>query len=156
MVDLLGGWFIIMSRISKQQSSSDEPKKTRRQRRSEMSPEKREFLRNFVGMYDIKTAADLQDAVKDLLGDTIKDMLEEEMNEHLGYEKYKHSDNPDSRNGYKSKEIMSSAGSITIDVPQDRDSAFEPKVVKKGHYKPAARSAFKNILSRRSMRGRLP
>ena len=25
-----------------------------------------------------------------LLGDTIKDMLEEEMNEHLGYEKYKH------------------------------------------------------------------
>ena len=122
-----------MSRISKQQSSSDEPKKTRRQRRSEMSPEKREFLRNFVGMYDIKTAADLQDAVKDLLGDTIKDMLEEEMNEHLGYEKYKHSDNPDSRNGYKSKEIMSSAGSITIDVPQDRDSAFEPKVVKKGH-----------------------
>ena len=121
-----------MSRISKQQSSSDEPKKTRRQRRSEMSPEKREFLRNFVGMYDIKTAADLQDAVKDLLGDTIKDMLEEEMNEHLGYEKYKHSDNPDSRNGYKSKEIMSSAGSITIDVPQDRDSAFEPKVVKKG------------------------
>ena len=112
-----------MSRISKQQSSSDEPKKTRRQRRSEMSPEKREFLRNFVGMYDIKTAADLQDAVKDLLGDTIKDMLEEEMNEHLGYEKYKHSDNPDSRNGYKSKEIMSSAGSITIDVPQDRDSA---------------------------------
>lgn len=49
-----------MSRISKQQSSSDEPKKTRRQRRSEMSPEKREFLRNFVGMYDIKTAADLQ------------------------------------------------------------------------------------------------
>ncbi len=71
MVDLLGGWFI-MSRISKQQSSSDEPKKTRRQRRSEMSPEKREFLRNFVGMYDIKTAADLQDAVKDLLGDTIR------------------------------------------------------------------------------------
>ena len=104
-----------------------------------MSPEKREFLRNFVGMYDIKTAADLQDAVKDLLGDTIKDMLEEEMNEHLGYEKYKHSDNPDSRNGYKSKEIMSSAGSITIDVPQDRDSAFEPKVVKKGQSTPSSR-----------------
>ena len=36
-----------------------------------MNPEKREFLRNFVGMYDIKTAADLQDAVKDLLGDTM-------------------------------------------------------------------------------------
>ena len=120
-----------MARVSKHQSSSDEPKKIRRQRRPEMSTEKRAFLRNFVGMCDIETAADLQDAVKDLLGDTIKDMLEEEMNEHLGYEKYKHSDNPDSRNGYKSKEVISSAGSISIDVPQDRDSAFEPKVVKK-------------------------
>ena len=102
-----------------------------------MSPEKREFPRNFVGMYDTKTAADLQNAVKDLLGDTIKDMLEEEMSEHLGYEKYKHSDNSDGHNGYESKEIMSSAGSFTTDVPQDRDSAFEPKVVKKGHYKSA-------------------
>ena len=60
-------------------------------------------------------------------------MLEEEMNEHLGYEKYKHSDTPNSRNGYKSKEIMSNAGSITIDVPQNRYSASKPKVVKKGH-----------------------
>ncbi len=121
-----------MARVSKQQSSSDEPKKTIWQRRPEMSLEKREFLRSFVGMYDIKTAADLQDAVEDLLGDTIKDMLEEEMNGHLGYEKRKHSDNYDSRNGYKAKEVISSAGSISIDVPQDRDSAFEPKVVKKG------------------------
>ena len=56
-----------MSRVNKQQSYSEESKKAGRQRRPEMSPEKREFLRNFVGMYDIKTAADLQDAVKDLL-----------------------------------------------------------------------------------------
>lgn len=120
-----------MARVNKQQSSSEKSKKAGRLRRPEMSPEKREFLRNFVGMYNIKTAADLQDAIKDLLGDTIKDMLEEEMNEHLGYEKYKHSNNTDNRNGYKSKEVMSSAGSITINVPQDRDSTFEPKVVKK-------------------------
>ena len=120
-----------MSRVNKQQSSSEESKKAGRQRRPEMSPEKREFFRNFVGMYNIKTAADLQDAIKDLLGDTIKDMLEEEMNEHLGCEKYKHSNNTDNRNGCKSKEVMSSAGSITINVPQDRDSAFEPKIVKK-------------------------
>ena len=70
--------------------------------------------------------------LKDLPGDTIKDMLEEEMNERPGYEKYKHSNNPDSRRGYRSKEVVCRAGNVTIDVPQDRDSAFEPKVVKKG------------------------
>lgn len=78
------------------------------------------------------------------------------MNDHLGYEKYKRSDNPDSRNGVKQKEISSSLGSLKIVVSQDCNSTFEPKVVKKGHYKPAARSAFKDILSRRSMRVRLP
>lgn len=34
--------------------------------------------------YDIKTAADIQDVLKDLLGRTIQEMLETEMNEHLG------------------------------------------------------------------------
>lgn len=62
-----------------------------------MSPEKRKSLCNFVSIYDIKTTEDLQDAVRDLLGDTIKDMLKEETNELLGYEKYKHSDTHDSR-----------------------------------------------------------
>ena len=47
-------------------------------------------------------------------------MLEEEMNERPGYEKYKHSNNPDSRNGYRSKEVVGIAGSITIGVPQNR------------------------------------
>ena len=96
-----------------------------------MTPEKRDAIRALIGMYDIKSAKDIQEALKDLLGGTLKEMLESEMNEHLGYEKYKHSDNPDSRNGYKQKLVESSCGQVTIDVPQDRDSTFEPKVVKK-------------------------
>lgn len=39
-------------------------------------------------MYDIKTAKDIQDTLKDLLGGTIQDILETEMNEYLGDEKY--------------------------------------------------------------------
>ncbi|SDF72488.1 Transposase, Mutator family, partial [Eubacterium pyruvativorans] len=35
------------------------------------------------------------------------------------------------RNGYKSKRVNSSYGSMDIDVPQDRNSSFEPKIVKK-------------------------
>lgn len=123
-----------MVRTRKQQESTEETgKATRtRKRREPMSPEKRAFLANFIDFYNIESAADLQEAMKDLLGDTIQDMLEAEMNERLGYEKYKHSDNPDSRNGYKPKNLISSLGDVTVDVPQDRESSFEPKVVKKG------------------------
>ena len=37
--------------------------------------------------YDIETAEDIQDALKDLLGGTIKEMMEAEMDDHLGYQK---------------------------------------------------------------------
>ena len=52
--------------------------------------------------YDIETAEDIQDALKDLLGGTIKEMMEAEMDDHLGYEKSQRSDNDDYR-GYKRK-----------------------------------------------------
>ena len=35
--------------------------------------------------YDIESAQDIQDALKDLLGGTIKEMMEAEIDEHLGY-----------------------------------------------------------------------
>jgi transposase-like protein len=58
-------------------------------------------------------------------------MMEAEMDDHLGYEKSERSDSDDYRNGYKEKTVNSSYGSMRIDVPQDRKSTFEPKVVKK-------------------------
>ena len=58
-------------------------------------------------------------------------MMEAEMDDHLGYEKSERFDSDDYRNGYKQKQVNSSYGSITIDVPQDRKSTFEPQVVKK-------------------------
>ena len=57
--------------------------------------------------------------------------MEAEMDEHLGYESYERSENPNSRNGYKQKQIRSKYGETTLYVPQDRESSFEPKVVKK-------------------------
>ncbi len=44
--------------------------------------------------------------------------------------KSERSDSDDYRNGYKSKRVNSSYGSMEIDVPQDRKSTFEPQVVK--------------------------
>ena len=58
-------------------------------------------------------------------------MMEAEMDDHLGYQKSERSDSDDYRNGYKSKRVNSSYGSMDIDVPQDRKSTFEPQIVKK-------------------------
>ena len=96
-----------------------------------MTDGKRNIIHQLLQEYDIQTAEDIQDALKDLLGGTIKEMMEAEMEEHLGYGRSERSDNEDSRNGYKSKRVNSSYGSMEISVPQDRKSTFEPQVVKK-------------------------
>lgn len=96
-----------------------------------MTEGKRNIIQQLLQEYDIETAEDIQDALKDLLGGTIKEMMEAEMDDHLGYQKSERSDSNDYRNGYKSKRVNSSYGSMDIDVPQDRKSTFEPQVVKK-------------------------
>ena len=97
----------------------------------QMTEGKRNLIRALLQEYEIESAQDIQDALKDLLGSTIKEMMESEMDEHMGYQKSQRSDSDNYRNGYKTKQINSSYGSMTIDVPQDRKSTFEPKVVKK-------------------------
>ena len=96
-----------------------------------MTEGKRNIIQQLLQEYDIETAEDIQDALKDLLGGTIKEMMEAEMDEPLGYGKSERSDSDDYRNGYKTKRVNSSYGSMEIDVPQDRKSTFEPQVVKK-------------------------
>lgn len=96
-----------------------------------MTEGKRNIIQQLLQEYDIETAEDIQDALKDLLGGTIKEMMEAEMDDHLGYQKSERSDSDDYRNGYKSKRVNSSYGSMDIGVPQDRKSTFEPQIVKK-------------------------
>ena len=96
-----------------------------------LNENKRNIIAALIDEYDVETADDIQEALKDLLGGTIKSMMEAEMDDHLGYESYERSDNDNSRNGNKQKTVRSSYGEFEIDVPQDRQSTFEPKVVKK-------------------------
>lgn len=96
-----------------------------------MTDGKRNIIQQLLQEYEIQTADDIQEALKDLLGGTIKEMMESEMDDHLGYQKSERSDNDNYRNGYKQKRVQSSYGDFQIDVPQDRNSSFEPKVVKK-------------------------
>lgn len=99
--------------------------------RRKLSEGKKNIIAELIEEYDIKTANDIQEALKDLLGGTIQEMLEAELDNHLGYGSYERSSNPDYRNGTKPKKLHSSYGEIPIDVPQDRDGDFEPKIVPK-------------------------
>ena len=44
-----------------------------------MTDGKREILARLIDEYDIKSAADIQEALRDLLGETIQGMMESEM-----------------------------------------------------------------------------
>jgi transposase-like protein len=100
-------------------------------KRVPMSEGKKNIIAGLIQEYDIKSASDIQEALRDLLGGTIQEMMESEMDEHLGYESYERSNNENSRNGKKTKKLRSTYGELDVEVPQDRESSFEPKVVKK-------------------------
>lgn len=81
----------------------------------QMTEGKRAIIQQLLQEYDIETAEDIQDALKDLLGGTIKEMMEAEMDDHLGYEKSERTDRTvqdDYRNGTKRKQVNTSYGPI--------------------------------------------
>ena len=96
---------------------------------------KKNIIQALINEYDIETAGDIEEALRDLLGGTIKSMMEAEMDEHLGYESYERTVDREPgdnyRNGTKSKKVRSSYGEFQIDVPQDRNGTYEPQVVRK-------------------------
>lgn len=96
-----------------------------------MTEGKRNLIQGLLQEYDIQSADDIQEALKDLLSGTIQDMLETEMDDHLGYDRYERSGEPNYRNGTKTKTVRSKYGEFEVDVPQDRQSSFEPQVLPK-------------------------
>ena len=102
-------------------------------RQRKLSPERKAFINSLIEHYHPEDAADVQEMLKDLLGDTLQGMLEAEMDEKLGYSKYdyRNKETDDSRNGYSKKTVTSSLGEIDLDIPGDRKGEFEPQAVKK-------------------------
>lgn len=96
-----------------------------------MTEGKRNLIQGLLQEYDIETAEDIQDALRDLLSGTVQEMLEAEMDDHLGYGKYERSDETNYRNGTKPKRVRSKYGEFEVEVPQDRQSSFEPQIVPK-------------------------
>ena len=72
------------------------------------------------------------------LPELIKAVLERglavELSDHLGYEKGDPvgRGSPNSRNGFTPKTVLSEVGPLGLEVPRDRASTFEPRLVPKG------------------------
>ena len=63
----------------------------------------------------------------------VETALEEEMSDHLGYDRHDPAgrDGGNSRNGTRSKTVLTEIGPVEIEVPRDRDGSFEPQIVRK-------------------------
>jgi transposase-like protein len=59
--------------------------------------------------------------------------LEAEMSEHLGYEPHEAAGrgSGNSRNGSRSKTVITEVGPVELEVPRDRNASFEPQLVRK-------------------------
>jgi transposase-like protein len=70
----------------------------------------------------------------DLTKQVLETGLEVEMEEHVGYAKHaaEGRNHGNSRNGTRSKTVITEIGPVELDVPRDRDGSFEPLTVRKG------------------------
>jgi transposase-like protein len=68
-----------------------------------------------------------------LTSKVINTALEAEMSEHLGYDKHDPGgrNGENSRNGIRTKTVLTELGPVPVDMPRDRDGSFEPKIVRK-------------------------
>lgn len=68
-----------------------------------------------------------------LTKNVLETALDAEMTEHLGYEKHDAAGrgSGNSRNGTRSKTVLTEIGPVEIEVPRDVDSSFDPQIVKK-------------------------
>lgn len=83
--------------------------------------------------YQPETVEEMQSALKDIFGPMFESMLQGEMDAHLGYKKNDHSPKAtqNRRNGYSRKTLKTTYGAVPIEVPRDRDAAFEPRSIPK-------------------------
>ena len=72
--------------------------------------------------------------VKQLTKELIERILEAELTDHLGYEKHDAAGrgSGNSRNGTSPKTLKTEQGDLSLEVPRDRRSDFEPVLVPKG------------------------
>ena len=95
--------------------------------------DKRLFPKGFFK--DFSSQEDFQDYFQSLYKEGVEEMLQGELEDHLGYTKHsKEGDNTgNSRNGSYPKTITTdNVGEVLLNIPRDRNGAFEPHIIPKG------------------------
>jgi len=90
-----------------------------------------EELKKQIQSGELTSLDDITKEFKNILKEVIQTASQEELTSHLGYDKHQESTSSNSRNGYNEKTINSKYGQFDVSIPRDRDSSFEPQLVKK-------------------------
>lgn len=101
--------------------------------RKKQNSKKNELINAIIEEYQPETAADIQNAPKDIFGPMFEDMFKGEMTAHLGYENntLDTKETTNCRNGYSKKTVITTNGNVYINVPRDREATFKPKIIPK-------------------------
>lgn len=93
----------------------------------------RKELKKLLKEKNVKSLDDFNSLMNEVSKDVVETLMEGELTDYLGFEKYDHGaktiDN--SRNGFTPKKVKSKFGQIDLNVPRDRKSDFDPKIVRK-------------------------
>jgi transposase-like protein len=93
----------------------------------------RKELKKLLKEKNVKDLDDFNTLMSEVSKEVVETLLEGELTDHLGFEKYDHQSKTidNSRNGFTPKKVKSKFGKIDLNVPRDRKSDFDPKIVKK-------------------------
>ncbi len=92
-----------------------------------------EKAKDMVHNGEIKSNADVENFLYDLIQPLYQEMLNAELDNLLNYGRYEHKkDSDNSRNGFcKSKSVQTKFGTINIKTPRDRNGNFNPIIIPK-------------------------
>jgi len=98
-----------------------------------MSNISKEILRNYVNEQKFKSPDEVLAAMKEMFKNVLQEALEAEMDTQLGYDKYDvtKKQTTNSINGYSKRTIKSELGAVELNIPRDRNSEYEPKIIPK-------------------------
>jgi len=90
-----------------------------------------ELLKDFKG--DAKELLGQHGLIKQITKRALESALEGELTDHLGYEPHEPAGRKsgNARNGRNRKTVKTAEGDLQIEVPRDRNSTFEPQIVRK-------------------------
>lgn len=92
----------------------------------------KKYIEKLKSKDNFKDGNEVERVFQELFRDFMREAMESEMDEHLGYKRHERSDSENARNGYSKKKIKSGiGGEIELDIPRDRKSEYDPKLITK-------------------------